>query len=157
MSPQEAIAECRRAYRIEGARWPVPLIAYLDEPPSERRLFDWLASCVGDLLDYLGRNNAELECSLALARRSAIEEASLEPIERRAWELWSHRVKGQEPQTAVAQLLFALLAHRERRKNYRASCATPMIVLERLASHQGGLIERVVASFSEYVSEQGLA
>src|SRR3954466_11159920 len=55
LAHDEAIARCRRAYRTEGARWPVPLIAFLDEPPGERRVFDWLTSCVGDLLDHLGQ------------------------------------------------------------------------------------------------------
>jgi len=154
MSAQEAIAECRRAYRIEGASWPVPLIAFLDEPPSERRVFDWLTSIVGDLLDHLGVNDADLEGALALARQTANEGASMEPIERRAWEIWSNRVKGGKPKTAVAQLLFALLAHRNRREYYRGSCATPLIVL---ASHQGELLERVVASFTQYVSGQRIA
>ena len=45
----------------------MPLIACLDEPPSEQRVFDWLASCVGDLLDHFGENNEELKYSLDLA------------------------------------------------------------------------------------------
>jgi hypothetical protein len=142
MLPQEVIAECRRAYQIDGARWPVPLIAYLDEPPNERRVFDWLASCSNELLDRLGGSNVELKAFVALARRSATEESSLESIERTAWELCSNRASGPEAQTAVAQLLFALLAHRQRRENYRGSCATPVMLLERLAAHRDELRER---------------
>ena len=156
MSPEEAIAECRKAYQIDGARWPVPLIAYLDEPRNERRVFDWLTSCSSELLDRLGGNDVELKASVALVRQSAIDESSLESVERRAWELWSNRTKGPEAQTAVAQLLFALLVHRQARENHRGSCATPVKLLVELAADRGEALERVIAHFSEYVSRQCL-
>jgi hypothetical protein len=157
MSHEEAITECRKAYRVEGARWPVPLIVFLDEPLSERQVFDWLTSCVGDLLDHLGQNNTKPEGALSLARSSAVEGKSLELIEQKAWELWSSRAEWGVPQTAVAQLLFALLAHREQRQGYRGSCATPVMLLDQLASSQGGLLERVVSNFTKYVSGQSIA
>jgi hypothetical protein len=152
MSPEEAIAECRKAYQINGACWPVPLIAYLDEPPNERRVFDWLTSCSSEILDRLGRNNLELKASVDLARQCAIDQSSLELVKRRAWELWPNRAKGLEAQTAVAQLLFALLAYRQRQKHYLGSCGTPVKLLVELAADRVELLERVLSHFSEYVS-----
>jgi hypothetical protein len=102
----------------------------------------------------LGGNNVELQAHVALARKSAIEESSPGSIERAAWELWSHRSRGPSARTAVAQLLFALRAHRLRQENYRRSCATPVLLLEQLAAHRGELLEPVFANFTEYVSGQ---
>jgi hypothetical protein len=150
MTPHEAIAECRRAYPIEGARWPFPLISFLDDPPSEHRVFDWLTMCVGDMLHHLGASTEELEVALSFARRCAREGIASEAIEQKAQELWVRRAEDLA-WTAVAQLLFALLAHRERRKWYRGSCAVPLCILDRLATPQGGLLERVVSNFSDYV------
>jgi len=122
--------------------------------PSEKRVFDWLTSCVGELLDHLRASTAELEDSLTLARRNAVEGAGLEPIEQRAWELWSRRETEGGPKTAVAQLLFALGAHRRRKDFYRGSCAVPIVVLDGLSTHRGEIPERVVDSFLKYVSAE---
>jgi hypothetical protein len=154
MSPHEAIAECRRAYQIAWARWPLPLIAYLDEPPNERRVFHWLTSCCDEVLDRLGGNNLELKPLVALACQSAAEECPLDSIERKAWELWSSRVRGPEAQAAVAQLFFALRAHRLRLENYRAACATPVMLLEQLTAHRGEVLEHILANFSAHVRQR---
>ncbi len=145
----QPIADARKAHAIEWARFAMPLIVFLDTPPSERRVFDWLIPCVGDVLDLLGANTLELRESLAMAQRSLAQSDESEAIEARAWELWYHRVPG-DAKTAVAQLLFALLAYRKLLGTARLSCATPLSILDRMASDQGGILEQVIANFSEY-------
>jgi hypothetical protein len=54
VSPQEAVANCRRAHEAEAPRWPALLLAYFDDPPDGVRAFDWTCRCVGGLLDYQG-------------------------------------------------------------------------------------------------------
>ncbi len=138
MLPDEAIADCRKAHQTEGARWPAPLLAYLDEPPDAGRVFDWLCSCVGELLDHLGKATVELKDSLSMARRHAVEGADLETIEQRAWDLWSRRSAEGETLTAVAQLLFALSrADRYGRRFLAISCSTPIYLLGRVDKFQG--------------------
>jgi hypothetical protein len=154
MTHVEAINLCWKAYHAGAPLWPALLITYLDEPPSEKRVFAWLTSCVGELLDHLGASTAELEDSMTMARRCAVEGTGLEPIEQRAWELWSRRETEGGPRTAVAQLLFALRAHRRRKDSYRGSCAVPIVVLDGLSTHRGKIPERVVDSFLKYVSAE---
>ena len=62
-----------------------------------------------------------------------------------------------DPQTAVAQLLFALIAYQEHRENYLGSCATPIILLEQLASAQDESFDLVMSSFSDYVRRKRLS
>ena len=152
MSPQGAIADCRRAHETEGARWPMPLLAYLNDPPNEGRLFDWLCSCVGELLEHLGKASVEFDEALSLARQQAAEGVDLEAIEQKAWGFWSRRSPEDPSFTAVAQLLFALSrSDRSRRSSLAAACSTPICLLEKLESKRDEVFDRVVSHFASNV------
>src|SRR5262249_34406027 len=152
VSPMEAIAECRRGHEIEGARWPMPLVNYLANLPDDRRVFDWLCTCVGDLLDYFGRSTAEVREALSSAPGEARQGGDPRAIERMAWGFWSSRSPENATFTAVAQLLFALSrADRSDRFGFAGACSTPLCLLEGLESRRGEVFDRVVAHFSNYV------
>jgi hypothetical protein len=156
VSPLEAIAECRRGREIEGARWPVPLITYLADLPDDRRVSDWLASCVGDLLDHFGESTAQTDWALAAARGQAAEGAGREAIEEMAWSFWSRRSPEDVAPTAVAQFLFALSrADRSDRLAFAGACSTPICLLEKIESRRGEVFDRVVAHFTSYLGVRG--
>lgn len=152
MTAQEAIAGCRRVYAIEGARWPIPLLMYLDDPPNEGHIFDWLCPCVGDLLDHLGRASAEISAALSWARQQALDGPNLEAIERMACGFWSRRSPEAPENTAVAQLLFALSrSDRSDRVFFLGACCAPICLLEEIEPERGEVFDRVVSHFSRYV------
>lgn len=154
MTPSPAIDECREIRRrAPGLPWAWRLIAYLDEPPDDRLVFDWLCSCVGDLLDHLGRASVEFTEALDFARIQAAKGVEFEAVERRAWGFWLRRSEG-EAFTAVAQLLFALShGNRSQRRHLAMCCSTPISLLERLESRSGEVFDRVVDHFSKQVGD----
>jgi hypothetical protein len=152
MSPLDAIGECRRGHEIGGARWPMPLINYLANLPDDRGVFDWLCSCVGDLLDHFGKSTAEIREALSSARGQAAEGADREAIEKVAWVFWSRRLPEDATFTAVAQLLFALSrADRSDPFAFAGACSTPICLLEGLEACRGDVFDRVISHFSNYV------
>jgi hypothetical protein len=156
VSPQEAIAESRRGHEIEGAHWPMPLINYLADSPDNLRVFDWLCSCVGDILDHFGKSTAEIMEALSSARRQATEGADHSAIENMAWGFWRRRPPEDVVRTAVAQALFAFSRDdRSDRFAFALSCSTPICLLERLESRRGEVFDRVVAHFSNYARKRG--
>jgi hypothetical protein len=155
MTQQEAITTCRMAHATEGARWPAPLIAYLDDPANGGRGFDWLCSCVAELLEFYGRATPEITEALSSARRQAREGNDFEAIERTAWSFWSRRSMEEPVFTAVAQLLFALSrAGRSDRELFAHASATPILLLEQLESRSGVVLDRVTSHFSIYVAQR---
>ena len=152
MSPQGAIADCQKARETEGARWPMPLLAYLDDPTNNGRAFDWLCSCVGELLEYFGKSSAEFSEALSWSCRLTGDDIDIQAIEQRAWCFWSRRSPEDVPFTAVAQLLFALSrSDRSHRTHHIAACSAPICLLERLESRRGEVFDRVISHFSRYV------
>lgn len=153
MSPQQAMTEARRAHEQEGARWPIPLVLYMDQPSDDRHVFGWLCSCVGDLLDGLGLATRELKEALVFAQRQVCEETDHEAVESRAWELWLRRSAEGASFTAVAQLLFALSrGDRADRRRLAAACATPICLLESLETRNGEVLDRVIEHFSRHAA-----
>jgi hypothetical protein len=152
MSPHEVITECQRLREIKGACWPFPLIRYLDDPPSECRVFDWLCLCVGDLLHYFGRSTAAIEDAISSLRQHTAKGTGRDEIEQTAWHFWPHRSPNDPTFTAVAQLLFAFSRADQSPSNRKAwSCSTPIILLEDLESRQGEVFDRVLRHFSNYL------
>jgi hypothetical protein len=159
MSPREAIADCRRAYPVRGASWPAPLLRYLNTPPNEARVIDWLSLCVEELLERYGEATVELMDALSFARRQTVEGLDLELIEQRAWGLWVRREAEGGPFTAVAQLLFSLSrAGRSQPSVHRVICwAAPICILEKLELWPGEVLDRVIANFCRYVARERLS
>jgi len=152
MSKLQAIAECRRGFEVEGARRPAPLINHLVDSPDDVSVFDWLCSCVEDLLDHFGESTAEARVALSSARRQVVvERVDREAIEKMAWEYWSRRSPDDVTCTAVAQLLFALSrADRADRLAFAGACSTPICLLEGLESRHGEVFDRVTTHFLNY-------
>jgi hypothetical protein len=152
MTSQQAIAESRTAHELNGARWPVPLLNYFDSSPDDVRAFDWVCSCIGDILGDLGKASAELTEAVSWARRQAADGPDREAIERMASGLWSRRSPQQPEITAVAQLLFALSrSDRSQHISFAGACSAPICLLERLESERGEVFDRVILHFSRYV------
>jgi hypothetical protein len=152
MTSRQAIAESRRAHELNGTRWPVPLLNYFDGSPDDGRAFDWLCSCVGELLNHLGKASAELTEAVSWARRQAADGPDNEAVERMASGLWSRRSPEQPEITAVAQLLFALSrSDRSQHISFAGACSAPICLLERLESERGEVLDRVISHFSRYV------
>ena len=151
MSPQEAISECRKARDTEAARWPIPLLAYLNDPPGSSRAVCWLCCCVGDLLAHFGKASAEFDEALLLARRYAVDGGDPSEIERAAWHLWPCPTPEYHARKAVAQLLFVLSRGDRSTSRYSVgSCAVPICLLEDLESRPGETFDWVVAYFRRY-------
>lgn len=156
MSPQDAIASSREARQMPTASWPVPLLRFLDQPPDDQRMFDWLCSAVGNLLTHFSRATPELDEAVAFARRAAAEAISTEQIEQRATSLWLRRGDGLHF-TAVAQLLFALSrGDRAQRHMLAGASSTPILLLEELESRDGEVFDRVIQHFIRYVDARNL-
>jgi hypothetical protein len=155
MTQQEAITTCRMAHATEGARWPAPLIAYLDDPANGGRGFDWVCCCVAEVLESYGRATPEIAEASSLARRQAAEGNDFEALERTAWSFWSRRSMEEPVFTAIGQLLFALSrADRCDRELFALACATPILLLEQLESGSGVVLDRVTSHFSSYVAQR---
>jgi hypothetical protein len=156
MSPQEAIASSREARRMPTASWPVPLLRFLDQPPDDQRMFDWLCSAVGNLLTHFDRAMPELDEAVGFACRAATEAISTEQVEQRAMSLWLRRGDGLHF-TAVAQLLFALSrGDRAQRHMLAGASATPILLLEELEPRDGEFFNRVIQHFTRYIDDGNL-
>jgi hypothetical protein len=154
VSPQEAIVNCRTAHERKAPRWPFPLLAYLDDPPDEVRVFDWTSRCVEGLLEHQERSTMELKDAIRLVRRRGVEGVDSRSIEEVAWGLWVRRSTEDTSLTAVAQLLFAhSRGDRSERRGFLASCATPIDLLERMETRTGEVRDWVIASFLDYIGE----
>jgi hypothetical protein len=152
MTPDDVIEKCRIAHEINGARWPVPLLIYLEDRPNEGRVFDWLCSCALELLGHLGKASAELEEALSWARQQAADGPDREAVEQMAWRFWLRRSPRAPEMTAVAQLLFSLSrSDRSEPSSLACACSTPICLLERLEAKRGEVFDRVILHFSNYV------
>ncbi|WP_165067221.1 hypothetical protein [Paludisphaera rhizosphaerae] len=134
----------------------MPLVSFLDDPPSDRRVFEWLCSCVGELLCQLGKATPEVEAAISLARHQAVEVVDRDELERLAWHFWSRRSAENTEFTAVAQLLFAISrADRSRPALFASACSTPICLLESLEDYPSQVFDRVMSHFETYVSLEG--
>jgi hypothetical protein len=96
-----------------------------------------------------------LKDAIRLAHRHAADDVASELIEEVAWGLWVRRTSEDTSITAVAQLLFVLSrGDRSDRRGFALSCATPICLLERMESRHGEVLDRVVASFLDYVGDR---
>lgn len=147
------MAESGKLYG-EGVPWPASLIAYLDRPPDDQRVFMWLCACLGDLLEYLGVATDELMDAVSVAQHQSIEGPDFEEIERRAWTLWIRRADEGDSVTAVAQLLFALSrAEVSDRRLLAANRSMPIWLLQRLETRTGEVFDRVIEHFAKHVGD----
>lgn len=153
MTLHAVISECRTARDVEGARWPAPLVAFLNDPPNEKRVFDWLISVVAYLLNRLGKMSPQIEEVLARTRQQTADDPDRSAIERAAWDIWSRRSREGPAFTAIAQLLF-VLARSDRVDlvpSFAAACATPICLLEQLEQEPGQVFDLTVEHFSSHV------